>query len=353
MPTLVPLSVGGGSGAGRHTHLISPLFAIRTRVESTGGRVQYITDNKKLAEGDFTSIFPPPEACLVFLKTWSRAGTDPLSFENDWNSTAVANNIAKECNNTIVVTHSGGIKTMPFADNPNVTAILAAHYPGQENGNSNVDVLYGDVNPSGRLPYTIPKQPSDYDFPIVNITGTAAVDPNARQADFTEGLFIDYRHFDAKNITPQYEFGFGLSYTTFSIDGDAKLTHKATNLSPYPAPVNSFHPGGNPNLWAEVVSVSATLKNTCDADGEQVVQLYVSLPAKEVPSNTPVQVLRGFQKGFVAKGESKVIEFPVMRRDVSFWNTTAQELEVPSGEIEFRVGFSSRDVQSTAFGTFL
>ncbi|KAL1849160.1 hypothetical protein Daus18300_013365 [Diaporthe australafricana] len=347
------LSVGGGSGAGRHTRLISPLLAIRTRVEKTGGRVQYLTDNNKLAEGDFTSIYPPPEVCLVFLKTWSREGTDRLSFENDWNSTTVVNNVAKECDKTIVVTHSGGINTLPFADNPNVTAILAAHYPGQENGNSIVDVLYGDVNPSGRLPYTIPKQPADYDFPIVNITGPLAKDPNAWQEDYTEGLFIDYRHFDAKNITPQYEFGYGLSYTTFSLDGEAKFTPKATNLSPYPAPVNSSHPGGNPDLWEEIASVSAVVTNMGDVDGEQVVQLYVSLPAGGVPTNTPVQVLRGFQNVLLAKGESKTVELPVMRRDVSFWNTTAQNWELPFGEIEFRVCFSSRDVKSTAFGTFL
>lgn len=185
------LSVGGGSGAGRHTHLVSPLFAIRTRVERTGARVQYLTNNNNLAEGDFTSIYPPPDVCLVFLKTWAREGTDSLSFENDWNSTMAVSNVAKECNRTIVVTHSGGINTMPFADNPNVTAILAAHYPGQENGNSTVDILYGEVNPSGRLPYTIPKKPADYDFPIVNITGALAKDPNAWQADYTEGLLID------------------------------------------------------------------------------------------------------------------------------------------------------------------
>ncbi|TID07400.1 putative beta-glucosidase G [Colletotrichum higginsianum] len=329
------LSVGGGSGAGRHTRLISPLFAIRNRVEegTAGGRVQYLTDNAKI--------------------TWSREGTDRLSFENDWDSTAVVNNVARKCPNTVVVTHSGGINTMPWADNPNVTAILAAHYPGQENGHSIVDVLYGDVNPSGRLPYTIPKQPADYDFPIVNITVTLAQDPDAWQADFTEGLMIDYRHFDAKNITPQYEFGFGLGYTTFALAGDATFAPKSENVSAYPPPAARAYPGGNPALWDTIGSISATVENTGSVDGEQVVQLYVSLPRRGVPSNTPVQVLRGFEKVALAPGASKLIEFPVLRRDVSFWNTTAQDWELPVGEIEFRVGFSSRDIKSKTFGTFL
>ncbi|KAL6907377.1 glycosyl hydrolase family 3 C-terminal domain-containing protein [Trichoderma evansii] len=82
------------------------------------------------------------------------------------------------------MSHSGGINIMPWATNPNIIAILAAYYPGQENGNSLVDVLYGDVNPSGHLPYTIPKTPAGYNFPIVNITGPQAADSSAWQANF-------------------------------------------------------------------------------------------------------------------------------------------------------------------------
>lgn len=119
--------------------------------------------------------------------------------------------MAVVCNNTIVVTHSGGINTMPWADHPNVTAILAAHFPGQESGSSIVDVLYGNVNPSGCLPYTIALNESDYKTQFINITITNDTDPNAWQDNFSEGLMIDYRHFDSAGITPRYEFGYGLS----------------------------------------------------------------------------------------------------------------------------------------------
>nr|AAB08445.1 beta-1,2-D-glucosidase [Septoria lycopersici]AAB08446.1 tomatinase [Septoria lycopersici]prf//2208445A beta2 tomatinase [Septoria lycopersici] len=346
------LSVGGGSGAGRHTHLVSPLAAIRKRTESVGGRVQYLLSNSRIVNDDFTSIYPTPEVCLVFLKTWAREGTDRLSYENDWNSTAVVNNVARRCPNTIVVTHSGGINTMPWADNANVTAILAAHYPGQENGNSIMDILYGDVNPSGRLPYTIPKLATDYDFPVVNITNEAQ-DPYVWQADFTEGLLIDYRHFDARNITPLYEFGYGLSYTTFEIEGVANLVAKSAKLSAFPASTDISHPGGNPDLWEEVVSVTAAVKNTGSVSGSQVVQLYISLPADGIPENSPMQVLRGFEKVDLQPGQSKSVEFSIMRRDLSFWNTTAQDWEIPNGQIEFRVGFSSRDIKSIVSRSFL
>lgn len=100
-----------------------------------------------------------------------------------------------------MITHSSGINILPFVDNPNVTAILAAHYPGQEVGNSIVDLLWGDVVPSGHLPYTIAYDASDYAF--ADITNSSALatttDPNAWQSDFEERLLIDYRHFDYFN----------------------------------------------------------------------------------------------------------------------------------------------------------
>ncbi|KAH7166445.1 beta2 tomatinase [Dactylonectria macrodidyma] len=341
------LSVGGGSGAGRHTYIVSPLHAIRNRTEATGGRVQYLLDNQRIVDNDFTSIFPIPEVCLVFLKSWHREGTDRLSFENDWNSTVIVENIARQCHNTVVVTHSGGVNTMPWANNPNVTAILAAHYPGQENGNSVVDVLYGETNPSGRLPYTIPKDPKDYEFPIINITGNRSRDSSAWQADFTEGLMIDYRHFDSKNITPLYEFGYGLSYTTYDLISPLSVTSKVEHLAALPSPINRTHVGGNPDLWKEVVTFSTTVKNTGQVPGSQVIQLYVNFPKEAVPNHTPSMVLRGFEKVFLEPGQAKPVTFSLMRRDLSFWNTTAQNWQLPTGQIKFSVGFSSRDIKGT------
>lgn len=102
--------------------------------------------------------------------------------------------MASQCPNTVVVTHSGGLNVLPFSSNPNVTAILAAHYGGEQVGNSIVDVLWGDVNPSGHLPYTIAKRQSDYSFaPIENSTALINThDPNAWQSNFEERLLIDY-----------------------------------------------------------------------------------------------------------------------------------------------------------------
>ncbi|KFY73666.1 hypothetical protein V499_06258 [Pseudogymnoascus sp. VKM F-103] len=344
------LDVGGGSGTGRHSSLISPLSAIKSKAQEIGARVQYITSNSRLASNDFRSIFPTPDVCIVFLKTFASEGRDRTSFENDWNSTAVVNNVARKCPNTIVVTHSGGVNTMPWAKNPNVKAILAAHYPGQESGNSIVDILWGDVNPSGKLPYTISEHESDYDIPVTNLSSVTAVDE--WQADFTEGLMIDYRHFDSKNITPLYEFGYGLSYTTFSLSSFS-VSKLVKNPPAIPDASKAILPGGNPDLYSPLLTASTKVSNTGSLAGSTVVQLYISLPQDSVPAGTPLRVLRGFEKVALKPGESKDVKFTLTRRDVSYWDVIAQTWRIPRGEIKVSVGFSSRDLKGEGSVTVL
>ena len=343
------LDIGGGSGTGRHTTLVAPLDAIRARVSGTGAKVQYIASNKVLESNDFRTIYPIPELCLVFIKSWASEGRDRLSFEADWNSTVVVNNVAEFCNNTIVITHSGGVNTMPWADHPNVKAILAAHLPGEESGNSLADVLWGDVEPSGRLPYTIPKAASDYDIPVVNLTGHD-VGRYGWQANFTEGLIIDYRHFDSLDIEPLYEFGFGLSYTTFELAKNLHLTKSSpdADIPPTPDPTVDTEPGGNPQLWETLLIAETTVENTGSRTGAAVAQLYVSFPSDSVPSGTPVRVLRGFEKVYLPPGEAKTVAFSLTRRDLSYWNTEERTWQIPQGEFIFRAGFSSRDLGDEA-----
>ncbi|KAK2039204.1 glycosyl hydrolase family 3 N terminal domain-containing protein [Colletotrichum somersetense] len=342
------LSVGGGSGTGRHTYLVSPLEAIKAHSRETGARVQYILNNRALAAGDFSSLYPVPEVCLVFLNTFASEAYDRTDHEADWNSTLAVENVARRCPNTVVVTHSAGINTLPWAGNPNITAILAAHLPGQESGNSIVDVLWGRVNPSGKLPYSIPVDAKDTDVPIVNLTEAEITSPTAWQADFTEGLLIDYRQLDANNVDPLYEFGFGLSYTTFGIDATLEVKQLIKNVAATPSPHTPNAPGGNPELWDAVVRVTARVTNTGPVGGATVPQLYVSLPKESVPEGTPVQVLRGFEKVFLESGESATVGFDVLRRDLSYWDVASQTWVIPDGPIAFRVGFSSRDIKVTA-----
>ncbi|KAF5012112.1 hypothetical protein FDECE_1829 [Fusarium decemcellulare] len=347
-PGFGTLVIGGGAGGGRNSYVVSPLDAIKSRA---GKRdvVQFINNNTAIAKGQLSSLYPRPDICLVFLKTWAEEGLDRTTLEADDDSTEVVENVAALCpKRTVVITHSGGVNTMPWATNPNVSAILAAHYPGQESGNSIADILFGDVNPSGKLPYTVAKEESDYNTPVLKLKGSDASDSSAWQSEFDEGLFIDYRYFDAMNITPQYEFGYGLSYTTFSLS-DVSLVKQPQSgkLSPFPAATNrtTVPTGGNPNLWDELFTVSATVSNTGSAAGAAVPQLYVSLPQSDVPDGTPARVLRGFDKLWIEPGEENSAEFVLTRRDISFWDVEAQNWRIPEGEIELQVGFSSRDIK--------
>ncbi|EHL01880.1 putative beta-glucosidase G [Glarea lozoyensis 74030] len=276
-PEFGTLDVGGGSGTGRHTYIAS----IQIQIE----------------------------------------GFDRRNWEADWNSTFVVKNVALRCPNTVVITHSAGINTMPWANNPNVTAIIAAHLPGEQTGNSIVDILWGDFNPSGKLPYTIPKNESDYDIPTVNLTNVSTT--TEWQSNFTEGQMIDYRHFDANNIEPLYEFGFGLSYTTFELSSNMKLTTLLKNPSAEPNPGLGIKQGGNPDLWTDVVRVVGEVKNTGQCSGATVVQLYVGLP-DSVPVGKVVRALRGFEKVFLKPNEKRRVEFLLKRRDLSYWDVVSQ-----------------------------
>jgi Fibronectin type III-like domain/Glycosyl hydrolase family 3 C-terminal domain len=281
-----------------------------------------------------------------------------------------------------------------------VTAVLLAHLPGQEAGTSIVDVLYGSVNPSGRLPYTIGRSLSDYGpaAPIMTTTNTSVP-----QQDFTEGLYIDYRHFDKNNINPRFPFGYGLSYTTFEFSNlvitqvsqltefpparpegipaptlnstippaselafPSSITRRIqkyiypylenTNVTrspqPYPYPdgySTTPHPpspaggaqGGHPALFDTIFHVTATVTNTGKVAGKAVAQLYLSYP-NNTGVDFPVQVLRGFEKVGAGPGESVSVGFDLTRRDLSYWDEERENWRIPEGSFGIFVGDSSR-----------
>ncbi|KAJ8066955.1 hypothetical protein OCU04_004337 [Sclerotinia nivalis] len=345
------LPVGGGSGSGRFSQLISPLEAIKARAAKDGSMVQYILNNTQLTTtgGLKNMIYPIPDVCLVFIKAYAKEGDDRTSLSFDWDGDSVVEQVAANCSNTIVVSQSTGINLMPWANHPNVTAILATHLSGDQIGNSLVDILYGAYNPSGHLPYTIAYNVSDYSFaPITTSVSSSA--PDAWQSDFTERLLIDYRYFDYHNISVLYEFGFGLSYTTFNLSSLTISPISNTTLSSTPAVMtpNTSIPGGNPDLWTPIYTVTASVTNTGNFSGATVPQLYITIP--ETDEETPVKQLRGFEKIGLKAGESKNVKFELMRRDISIWDVQLQEWRIPEGEFGVKVGFSSRDLRVE--GTF-
>ncbi|KAF2686783.1 glycoside hydrolase family 3 protein [Lentithecium fluviatile CBS 122367] len=339
------LAVGGGSGTGRFTYIVSPLDAIKARGHSYGALVQYITDNSVISNGGLAGLAPsPPDVCMVFLKSWASEGDDRSSLIAEWNSTVVVENTAAVCPNTIVVLHGAAPNVLPWKDNANVTAILVAHMPGQESGNSLVDILWGNVNPSGKLPYTIANQESDYGRNLLNSTELLeSTDPDAWQDDFTEGNLIDYKELDDQNKSVAYEFGFGLSYTTFELS-NFQFEATMSNASRVPSASAQVQPGGNVELWEVIATVSATVSNTGTVSGAAIPQLYVAFPA-EAGEGLMVRSLRGFEKVTVAPNATATVQFPLARRDLSYWDVSTQAWTLPSSAISAFVGFSSRDLK--------
>jgi beta-glucosidase len=233
----------------------------------------------------------------------------------------------------VVINTSGPRVLDQWIENDNVTAVVYGGYLGQESGNAIVDVLYGDVNPSGKLTNTIAKNATDYP---VSICDTA-------ECDFAEGVQIDYRYFDANNISTRYPFGHGLSYTTLEYgEITAAKTDEAALTSKYPT--GNLSLGGAKDLFDDVISIHFTLKNTGDVAGAAVAQLYVQYPSE---AKQPVCQLRGFEKVALLAGQQTDVLISIRRRDISFWDTIAQKWALASGFYTFSIGSSSRDLRGS------
>ncbi|KAJ5926537.1 Glycoside hydrolase superfamily [Penicillium verrucosum] len=322
----------GGSGANSPAYIDSPIEALQRRAYKDGSSVLW----------DFISEDPVvnyvSDVCLVFINAFATEAVDREAL-SDTHSDTIVTNVANKCANTVVVVHNAGIRTIEsWVDHVNVTAVIFAHLPGQDTGRAIVDILYGDANPSGKLPYTVAKQPSDYG-PLLQPTESEGKYQYFPQSDFTEGVYIDYRAFDKDNIEPQYAFGFGLSYTTFGYS-NLKISKTSASSTTYP-PSAPIVPGGNPRLFDTLAKVSATVKNTGSVDGKEVAQLYIGIP------NSPVRQLRGFEKVLIKTGKSATVTFNLTRRDLSTWDTDAQQWLLQRGTYQIFVGRNSRDLSLT------
>ena len=194
-----------------------------------------------------------------------------------------------------------------------VEGVIAALYPGQEGGAALADILFGDVNPSGKLPFSyVQKKSETYAFDGYR-------DPSLKMP-YKEGVFVGYRYYDKHDVNPLFEFGYGLSYTTFAYSG---LGVQQTGELAY--------------------TVTATIKNTGKAAGEEVVQLYVSPPKSKV--DRPVKELKGFAKVSLEPGESKTVEMKLTPRSFQYYDVDAKDWVAEPGTYEIRVGASSRDIK--------
>ncbi|KAG5938079.1 hypothetical protein E4U60_001523 [Claviceps pazoutovae] len=318
---------GGGSGAVTPATFSSPQDALVAKAARDG-----FTLHQDLGSSE-PVVKPSSEACIVFGNAWSAEGTDRPDLQDDYTDTLIKR-IADQCANTIVVLHNAGIRTVDgFVDHPNVTALLFAHLPGEKSGKALVSLLWGHSNPSGKLPYTVAHSPSDYGALLnPHIQGGS----NNPQADYTAGIYMDYKYFEANNIQPRYEFGFGLSYTRFDYSDIEIQGPLGSFRSRWPQ--GGITSGGQEDLWEEIVVASCMIANTGAVDGAEAAQLYVRIPG------TKAKQLRGFTKEFLKVGEKARVSFSLTRRDLSMWDTGAQKWLLQKGRYEVFVGPSSAKV---------
>ncbi|RYP01606.1 hypothetical protein DL764_006172 [Monosporascus ibericus] len=314
---------GGRAAANSPAYINDPLSALSQRAALDDTWVNW----------DLTSFNPDvngaSEACLVFINAMATEGWDRIGLHDDFSDGLVLN-VAAKCSNTIVVIHAAGIRLVDqWIDHPNVTATIIAHLPGQDSGQALVKLLYGEAGFSGKLPYTLARNESDY-HPYLPCNRTP--DDYFPQCDFTEGVYIDYRDFDARNTTPRFEFGFGLSYTSFEY---SSLSVDVSDLSP-----TTCRSGDN-EIWDIVANVQATVTNTGSVEGAEVAQLYLAIP------NSPPKQLRGFDKVALDPEESAPVTFELTRRDFSVWDVVTQKWQIQEGDYTIFVGASSRDIRLT------
>lgn len=215
--------------------------------------------------------------------------------------------------NTVVVLHNGSPVEMPWADQ--VKGIVEAYLGGQAVGGAVCDILFGKVNPSGRLPETFPKKLEDNPSYLSYIG-------EGDMVEYREGIFVGYRYYDKKKMDVLFPFGYGLSYTTFDYS-NLRVDKKKFKDT-------------------DTVTVTVDVTNTGKMAGKEVVQLYVA--DKESTVIRPEKELRDFAKVELMPGETKTVSFTLGKRAFAYYNTTIHDWHVETGEFAIQIGRSSRDI---------
>jgi beta-glucosidase len=322
----------GGSAhipeAGPHPHVVAPITGITQRASADGDVVTY-SDGSSQADAvaaastaDVAVVFvgdgesegvDRPDLTLSNAKFCTLAGCSPYGAANQDD---LIKAVAAANPNTVVVLTTGGPMLMPWLGQ--VKSVLQAWFPGQEEGNAIAALLFGDANPSGKLPQTFPK--SQADLPTKTQSQYPGVNDSqgVPHAKYSEGLKVGYRWFDSQGIEPLFPFGYGLSYTSFSLGG---LHVKAAGGSKTGA------------------TATFTVKNTGGRTGAEVPQLYVGMPNE---TGEPPKQLKGYSRVSLSPGQSRTVSLSLGSRDFSYWGTGGWT--VAKGCYRIMLGSSSRDI---------
>jgi beta-glucosidase len=328
---------GGGSSMVRPLYAIAPLDGIRTRVGS-GIEVKYALGvgmegedptqdtpearAKALAEALNAAAHSDVAVVVVGRTSKLEAESfDVKTMDLPAGQDELIAAVEKANPHTIVVLNTGDPVTMTkwLAQTP---ALVEMWYGGQEGGHALASILFGDANPSGKLPVSFPKKfedsPASSNYPGVNL-----------KVNYAEGIYLGYRYFDTKNIEPQFPFGFGLSYTKFAYSG---LT-----VTPYLISKKTGFTGA---------VVGLKVQNTGSRTGAEVVQLYVHDGHAKI--DRPAHELKAFRRVELKPGETQTVAFTLDHAAFSYWNPETKAWVADPGTFEIQVGTSSRDIRLRA-----
>jgi beta-glucosidase len=307
-----PITTGLGSGSVPLPYDISPMAGI-TRRAGSGVTVRYGQGEDNIPAA--VALARVSDLAVVCVGERTGEGTDRASLALPGKQDELIRAVAAANPRTVVVVYCSSATLLPWS--AEVPAILVPWYPGQENGNALADVVFGDAEPTGRLPVTFPAATGEVP------AKTSAQFPGVNgHVTYSEGLEIGYRWYDANQVAPRFPFGHGLSYTTFAY----------RNLT-----VGAVSPSGQ-------VRIGFDLANTGARPGTEVAQLYLGFPAK---AGEPPKLLKGFHKLRLQPGEVQHVTFDLDWQDLANWDATARGWVVTPGQFIVGVGASSRDVRLT------
>jgi beta-glucosidase len=315
---------GGGSSQVRPIYTVTPEQGLRDRA---GSQIAiHFADGGDLAQA--AAVAKSADVAIVMVGDHETEGRDhPIALGGNQDQLVEA--VAAANPRTIVVLKTGSAILMPWLDR--VPAVLEAWYPGEEDGAGVAAVLFGDVDPSGKLPITFPRSVSQtFAATPAWYPGDANVDGYDRVAHYGEGIFVGYRWYDSKSLDPLFPFGYGLSYTTFRF---AKLSLSSSRFS-----------GRNP---AQTLAVDFDLTNTGKRAGAEVAQLYIDKPSSSALPEPPKELV-GFEKVELQPGQTRHVRLTLDARSFSHWDTATHAWAIAPGEYSVMAGSSSRDLRLRA-----
>ena len=307
---------GGGSGGVDSSNTVWPLTGIQDAV-GPNVTVTYTAGDDN-GTTDIPAAVTAAQAAtdaIVFVNLPEGEESDLTSLDLSAADETMIADVAAANPNTIVVINSGGPVVMPWLGD--VAGVFENWYGGGETGAADAALIFGTVDPSGKLPVTFPASLSQ-----VPAQSEAQWPGTATGVVYSEGVDIGYRWYQSQNITPQFSFGYGLSYTKFAF----------SNLS-----VGAFNADGN-------ATVTAKITNTGSVAGADVAQMYVGDPAA---SQDPPEQLKGFQRVTLSPGASATVTFPLNIHDLASWSPSDNQWEAQAGAYSIKVGDASNNLPLT------